>query len=85
MYADFVLHRVCVWIRPPHPSRCSNSGAVPFLVPVQIRRTRKVEKASEGVGVERFVDRRLGRDNLRRFRQSLQVGSSVSRLPQQGF
>lgn len=64
-YADFSSLRVCLWCGPLHASGGSNSGGVSFSVPVQIRGTRQVEEASEDVGVERFFDRRLGRDSLR--------------------
>lgn len=37
------------------------------LLPVQVRGARQVESASEGVGVDKPVDRRRGRDTLRRF------------------
>ncbi|CAM9473767.1 unnamed protein product, partial [Ectocarpus sp. 12 AP-2014] len=61
------------WRLSVRPSRCANSGDLPFCLPVQVRGIREVDQPTEGVGVDRFVDDRRGHNNLRHLCPTLQT------------
>lgn len=69
----FFSRRVFRWRHPVRPPRCAHSCYLPFRLPVQVRGAREVDQATEGVGVERVVDHRLGHSTLRHLCPTLQV------------